>query len=114
MNLKQRLDDENVVDKYFWWLAKWRKCPTEVVKEFLLLFYQLLPTKEYKLFRSNEPLNDTKYRICNVSDTESVKHLISNCEIFAHSLYKVRQDNALKCFVWSVLHKLELTNKQPT
>ena len=113
VNLKQRLNDENVERKYFDWLAKWRTCSTEVVHEFFLLFYQMLPTKVFKLIRCNEIINNTRCRICNISEVESVKHLINNCEGFAHGLYKIRHDNALKCFVWPLLFKLGLTRKQP-
>ena len=78
------------------------------------MFYQLLPTKQYAIQRSNEQFQDTTCRICNTFPQESVKHLVSNCSVFANSLYKARHDNALKCFVWELLHKNEIIEKQPT
>ena len=112
VNYKQRNEDDTVTNDYFSWLQSWRSCPTEVVQEFSLLFYQLLPTKQYKVTRSNETIDDLRCRICKTSD-ESVKHLISNCSVFAESLYISRHDNALKCFVWPLLYKLKLTDKCP-
>ena len=111
-NLKQRINDENIINGYFSWLEKWTTCPTSVVQEFLLLFYQLLPTKTYKLIRSNDVVEDTNCRLCN-KDQESVKHLISNCGALANSLYVSRHDNALKCFVWPVLSYFKLSSKCP-
>ena len=113
VNLKQRIRDDDVINKYFFWLKNWRTCPSEVVQEFFLLFYQLLPTKQYKLIRTNEPVEDTRCRMCNVSEQESVKHLISNCSEFAHGLYIVRHDNALKCFVWPLLQFYGFIQKCP-
>ena len=106
------MNDENVKDGYFSWMEKWT-CPTSVVQEFLLLFYQLLPTKTYKLIRSNETVEDTRCRLCK-KDQESVKHLISNCGALANSLYVSRHDNALKCFVWPLLSFFKLSSKCPT
>ena len=42
-----------------------------------------------------------------------MKHIISNCNIFAKSLYITRHDNALKCFVWPVLNMFGLIDKVP-
>ena len=112
VNYKQREEDITVTKDYFLWLQNWRSCPTSVVQEFYLLFYQLLPTKMYITTRSNETIEDLQCRICKKSD-ESVKHLISNCSGFAGSIYMTRHDNALKCFVWPLLHKLKLVEKCP-
>ena len=112
VNYKQRKNDETVTEDHFSWLQNWRNCPTEVVQEFSLLFYQLLPTKQYQVTRSNETIDDLRCRICKQAD-ESVKHLISNCGSFAKSLYITRHDNALKCFVWPLLKKLKLSDKCP-
>ena len=114
VNLAQRINDEGIVKTYFDWMTKWRTCPTDVVNEFFLLFYQLLHTKQYMLTRSNEVITDTKCRMCRTSDQESVKHLISNCNEFASSLYMTRHNNALKCFVWPMLHMYGLVEKCPT
>ena len=113
VNLKQRIEDEDVMKGYFDWLDKWRTCPTSSVQEFFLLFYQLLPTLTYQSTRTNEIIDDTRCRLCK-SGQESVKHLISNCGDLANSLYKSRHDNALKCFIWPLLHHLELTTKCPS
>ena len=114
VNLKQRINDEDVIDKYFDWLENWRTCPSDVVQEFILLFYQLLSTKQYTMMRTNEPVEDTRCRICNISEQESIKHLISNCSIFAQGLYTVRHNNALKCFVWPLLQLYGLIEKCPS
>ena len=113
INLKQRIDDENVQNGYFNWLDKWTTCPTSTVQEFFLLFFQLLPTKTYKITRSSEVIEDICCRLCN-KDQESVKHLISNCEALAKSLYITRHDNALKCFVWPLLSFFNLSSKCPS
>ena len=112
VNLKQRIDDEKVIKKYFHWLQNWHLCPTEVVQEFSLLFYQLLPTKCYEKIRTDEKVEDTTCRFCR-NGQESVKHIMSNCNTFANSLYITRHDNALKCFVWPVLNMFKLIDKQP-
>ena len=112
-NLKERIDDEHVVKKYFQWLQSWKLCPTDIVHEFALMFYQLLPTRCYKKIRSNEEIEDIRCRLCN-DDQESVKHIISNCSTLANSLYMKRHDNALKCFVWPLLKLFELIEKTPT
>jgi len=102
-----------VLKGYFDWLYFWRTCPTDIIQEFFLLFYQLLPTQVYKCTRSNEVIEDTRCRIC-YNGNESVKHLISNCSEFAKSLYVTRHDNALKCFVWPLLCKFALSSKCPS
>ena len=113
VNMKQRIEDENVLKGYFTWLEKWRTCPTNVVHEFFLLFYQLLPTLKYKEYRSEVVIDDTRCRMCRTGD-ESVKHLMSKCGELVKSLYKTRHDNALKCFVWALLFKFKLIDKCPT
>ena len=113
LNLKQRVEDRNIVKDYFTWLTKWVLCPASTVQEFQLLFYQLLPTKTYKVSRSHEVINDMTCRMCRKGQ-ESVKHLISNCEDFANSLFVTRHDNALKCFVWPMLCKYKLIAKSPS
>ena len=113
INFRQRIDDENLVKAYFSWMHSWKTCPTEVINEFYLLFYQLLATKQYKSIRSNEIIEDMSCRICHIGQQESVKHLISNCSVLANGLYKRRHDDALKCFIWSVLYKFNIIEKQP-
>ena len=92
INLKQRINDENLVKAYFSWIHSWKTCPTDVINEFYLLFYQLLATKQYKVIRSNEIIEDMSCRICHVGQQESVKHLVSNCSAFVNGLYKRRHD----------------------
>ena len=66
------------------------------------MFYQLLRTKCFEKYRSNDYIEDTRCRICN-SNEETVFHILSNCSALVSSLYVTRHDNALKCFVWPVL-----------
>ena len=113
VNFNQRINDENIVSKYYKWLKDWKTCPTNIVTKFLLLFYQLLPTKQYTSTRSNETVEDMSCRICSASQTESVKHLISNCSEFAKGLYLRRYDSALKYFLWPLLHQFDMIDKQP-
>ena len=113
LNFVHRLEFQSVTKSYFNWMSKWKSCPTNVVQEFYLLFYQLLPTKQYQLIRSKETVDDTRCRICKESPQESVKHLISNCSAFAKQVYITRHDSALKCFVWPVLKMLGLVEKCP-
>ena len=112
LNMKQRIDDEDVVKKYFQWLQNWQLCPTDIVQEFSLMFFQLLPTRCYKKYRSKDEIDDIRCRLCN-SQQESVKHIISNCSTLANSLYIKRHDNALKCFVWPLLKNFELVDNVP-
>ena len=42
LNLKQMIEDKNVVKKYFQWLQNW---PTKVAQEFSWLVYHLLKTR---------------------------------------------------------------------
>ena len=112
LNLKQRVDDEDVVKKYFQWLQRWQLCPTDVVQEFSLMFYQLLPTRCYKKSRSTEQIEDIRCRLCN-SEQESVKHIMSHCGDLVNSLFTTRHDNALKCFVWPMLKQFGLVEKVP-
>ena len=114
VNLIHRINDENVTQGYFKWLHDWKMCPTNIINEFFILFYQLLPTKQYISTRSNEIIEDMSCRICRTSQTESVKHLLSNCGEFAKGLYKTRHDNALKCFVWPLLYEFNVIDKLPT
>ena len=72
----------------------------------------MLPTLKYKSTQSNEVIDDIRCRICHKGE-ESVKHLISNCGEFAKSLYFTQHDNALKCFMWQLLYKFNLTKKCP-
>ena len=71
-----------------------------------------MKTRCYVKFRSNEIINDIRCRLCGC-DQESVKHVISNCGAFAKSVYITKHDNALKCFVWQMLHTFELIEKLP-
>ena len=112
VNYKARIEDENIVKTYFNWLKNWRNCPTETVSEFFLLFYQLLPTKCYKVIRSKEIINDKICRICKKGD-ESIKHLMNNCEVFAKSTYINRHNDALKCFVFPFLQKANIIDTIP-
>ena len=114
INFKQRMNDENLVKAYFSWIHSWKTCPTDVVNEFYLLFYQLLATKQYKAIRSTEIIDDMSCRICHIGQQESVKHLVSNCSAFANGLYKRRHDNALKCVVWAILYHFNIIERQPT
>ena len=113
VNLKQRVEDEDVCDTYFRWMQRWQSCSTDVVNEFYLLFLQLLKTRCYVKFRTNEVIDDVSCRLCG-SQQESVKHLVSNCETLAKSTYITRHDNALKCFVWPLLKAFGLIDKTPT
>ena len=112
VNHQLRINDETVKKDYFGWLSKWPSCPSGVVNEFFLFFYQLLPTKCYTEFRSSETVEDTICRICK-KDQESTKHIISNCGPLAISSYKTRHDNAFKCFVWPFLHQFGMVDKCP-
>ena len=112
VNFKARVEDEGIVKTYFEWLKTWRSCPTETVSEFFLLFYQLLPTKCYKQSRTNEVISDTICRLCK-QNQESVKHLMSNCSTLVKSTYTNRHNDALKCFVFPLLHRFKLIENIP-
>ena len=114
VNLAQRINDDEVKKTYFNWLKNWKTCPTSIVQEFFLMFYQLLPTKQYQIIRTQEIINDTTCRMCHQFPQESVKHLLSNCGEFVKGIYKRRHDSVLKCFVWALLYQFKLIEKQPT
>ena len=113
VNYKTRIEDESIVKAHFNWLKDWRNCPTETVSEFFLLFYQLLPTKCYKMTRSNEVITDKVCRLCWKGE-ESVMHLLSNCATLAKSAYISRHNDALKCFIFPLLAQCKLIDKIPT
>ena len=112
VNFVSRLEDELVVKDYFSWLRMWKTCPTSIVTEFFLMFYQVLSTKCYLQTRSSQDIPDKKCRICNVGD-EHVKHILSNCPVLVKKSYKTRHDNALKCFIFPMLHHFKLIDEIP-
>ena len=112
VNYRSRIEDENVIRDYFSWLRKWITCPTSIVSEFFLMFYQMLATKCFLSTRSKEEVIDTRCRMCKNGE-ESVKHVISNCSEIVKTGYKRRHDNALKCFVFPMLHFFGLVDKIP-
>ena len=85
-------------------------CPTDVVQEFSLMFYQSLPTRCCKKSRSTEQIEDIWCKLCN-SEQESVNHVMSHCGDLVNSLFTKRNDNALKCFVWLMLKQFGLVKK---
>ena len=112
VNYANRQNDKNIIKDYFSWIKNWSTCPTSTIVEYFLMFYQLLATKCFLLTRSTMPITDIKCRICD-SREESVKHLLSNCSILVMSTYKARHDNALKCFIFPMLHDFGLIKKIP-
>ena len=112
VNFVNRLEDELVIKEYFSWLRMWKTCPTSIITEFFLMFYQVLSTKCYLQTRSNQIITDKKCRICNVGD-EHVKHILSNCPVLAKKSYKTRHDNALKCFIFPMLLHFKLIDEIP-
>ena len=112
VNYQSRINDENVNKKYFDWMSNWTSCPSGVLNEYFLFFYQLLPTRTYMKSRSKDVIDDVSCRLCK-DPLESAKHIISNCRSLAPSLYKTRHDNALKCFIWPILHKFGFINDTP-
>ena len=105
-----RSQDETVCLSHFDWLQNWKMCPTHVISEFFLLFYQLLPTKCYKAIRGEEIVPDTLCRLCKNAE-ESVRHLMSNCSPLAKHMYKRRHDDVLKCFIFYVMNKYQIIEK---
>ena len=87
-------------------------CASSIVSEFMLMFYQLLPTKCYLQTRSNQPTPDKKCRFCNIGD-EHIKHILSNCPVLVKKSYKTRHDNALQCFIFPLLHHFKLIEEIP-
>ena len=110
VSFKARMEDEFINKNYFSWLKNWKSCPTNVVIEFFNLFYQTLPTLCYKQGRCVTEIENTTCRLC-LDGQESVMHLMSNCSKFLNTVYKLRHDNAFKCFVFPLLRKLGLIDK---
>ena len=111
--INSRLEDESLQPGYFNWLTKWKSCPTYVVSEILALQFQTLPTLTFSLTRSNNEILNTECRLCRTGQ-ESVKHLLSNCDTLARSMYISRHDNALKCFTFALLKEYKLIERIPT
>ena len=111
VNYKARMEDESINKNYFSWLKNWKSCPSSVVMEFFNLFYQTLPTLCYKQGRCVTKIDKTTCRLC-LDNQESVMHLMSNCSKFLNTVYKSRHDNAFKCFVFPLLNKLGLIDKE--
>ena len=110
--IKSMLEDESRVKESFYWLSDWKFCPTSTISELMLLLYQTLNTKCYKKHLNTGEVTDTVCRLCK-NGQESVKHLLSNCSDLVKKVYKVRHDNAFKCFFFEVLAKFELIEDAP-
>ena len=111
LNFKSRMEDISITKNYFTWLKSWKSCPSSVIMEFFNLFYQTLPTLCYKQTRGGIDINSTTCRLCS-DKNESVKHLMSNCSNLLNTVYKSRHDNAFKCFVFPLLKRLGLGDKE--
>ena len=101
--LKERLSDKTLAKGCFDWLSRWKMCPTYVIGEVVNLMYQTIQTKTFLSIRSMNIYDDTLCRICK-NGNESVKHIMSNCEILAKKEYFIRHDSVLKCFVYPLLN----------
>ena len=104
LTITNREADESICKGYFDWAARWKTCPTHVIREMYDMIYQLLPTKAYLSTRSNMEISNTKCRFCHKKE-ESVIHLVSSCKHLAKHDYLRRHNKALQCFLSHVLLK---------
>ena len=112
-HLSRKWQKMSRVKASFYWLSDWKLCSTSMISELMLLLYQTLDTKCYgKHLGTDNEVTDNVRSLCK-NGQESVKHLLSNCGELVKTVYKVRHDNALKCFFFEVLAKLELIEDAP-
>ena len=111
--MKSIIEDETRMKDSFNWLSNWKTCPTSTISELMSLLYQTLNTLCYKYHTlpSGTEL-DTRCRLCK-NGQESVKHLLSNCNELAKHVYIQRHNNAINCFVNSLLKHCGLIDNLP-
>ena len=111
--INQRYGDQDLVlNECFGWLCKWKDCPVEVINDMHSIYFQVIPTLTFLKYRGRPDITSTVCRLCQ-GKTESVKHLMSNCDKFAPTLYIRRHDRVLKFIMFNFLKKVDMIEKCP-
>ena len=110
--LRNRYNDEQLVDGCFRWLTEWKDCPVQVINDAQSIYLQTTPTLSFTSHRNLSIPNSTSCRLCGTGK-ESVKHLLSNCQKFVKMDYKRRHDRVLQYIVFKFLQKHSLVSTTP-
>ena len=110
--LKSRYNDADLIEGSFGWLTNWKDCPVQVVNDALSVYLQIVPTLTFVNYRSGNANGSTKCRLCN-ADSESVRHLLSQCTKFLNTAYKRRHDRVLQYIIFRFLKRYSLVESTP-
>ena len=109
--MKERLHDEHlVIEDCFKWCSKWKDAPVELINDVQSIYLQIVPTLTFRKHRGDNEIVSTVCRLCK-SDTESIRHLLSNCNKFVNTFYIHRHNRVLQYILFHVLKKYELVDK---
>ena len=112
--IKERLCDENInVKECFAWNRLWKTCPVDIVNDIYSIYLQIVPTLAFRKFRGDNTITSVNCRLCKQNKTESVKHLLSNCEVLLNSYYKKRHDLSLQYVLFNFLYKKKMISECP-
>ncbi len=110
---KLRSNDADVnLKRCYDWLTSWKSAPSSVINDFQSILLQTVPTLTFQKYRGGGNITTTTCRLCK-SGNETVKHLLSNCEVFAKTIFKRRHDRVLQHIMFKFLHKQNLIEKLP-
>ena len=111
--MKTRTNDKDLVKKDCYnWLTKWKECPVNIINTVHSIFMQTIPTLTFQKYRSTRIIDNVCCRICG-QQTETVKHLLSNCSQFVKVDYIRRHNRALQCVIFQLLKKFGFIEKCP-
>ena len=112
--INERLHDDQInMKECFFWNFKWKTCSTEFVNDIQSIYLQTVPTLTFKKFRGGENITYTNCRICKKNEAESIRHILSHCEGFLRTFYKIRHDKVLQHILYNFLHKRKIIEKCP-
>lgn len=110
--LKERMNDQQLkLNECFVWGSKWKDCPVDVINDIQSIYLQTVPTLTFKKHRG-ESINSTNCRLCN-KGSESVRHILSQCELLLRSFYKNRHDHVFQYILFNFLVKHKLLTECP-
>ena len=112
--VQQRFDDKELdIKECFMWNHKWKTCPVEVVNDVHSIYLQTVPTRTFKKFRGEISTLSVNCRICKSNEAESIRHLLSHCQVFLKTFYKRRHDKVLQYILFKLLVKYNLLKSCP-
>ena len=102
-----RYEDEHLIKHTCYdWLTYWRECPVNIINDLHSIHLQIVPTLAFTTHRSANSSSSKICRLCHKGD-ETVKHLLSNCGLFAPVDFILRHNKALQYILFPLL----LSNK---